>query len=306
MNQNKTNLISDEQISSLRDLIEKYRPRFGTFEKETLFPEVLGRLKHTLDLCNEMRAMCSDQKFVHSLELVFLKLVQDGHTHYAPTDSNAAKSYFAAIIVQLDRDFITPLKALIADFKKNKDDYAVEEIASLLNRSSNLFQIFVGLRERLFHYSAGTFMSARDHKTGKIVVDVPAELDIMVMPFKTRVEEIANVADRTIESISRWGENLRQNKTQFIDLVIKTTESNTAKTNLAAAQRNFWIQILIAFVALILIALGYFGNLLLENRSLSRSLETKENELQQCRGVIAVKTTENQSLLERPCSSKRD
>ena len=131
-------------------------------------------------------------------------------------------------------------------------------------------------KDALFSFRFQHQLYLTEKKTGQVVVEPPAEHDVILSHFRVALDQLIRCAEAIDGSIKHWKYEVDAAKKPFLEYL-------TASTNAQTSRRTIWIQILAIVMALSLSAFFLTVrdpfSLARENQELKRQTRELRSEL---------------------------
>ncbi len=258
-------MLRKEDLKHVSELIESFKPKITYFEREILIPSVIDRLKYVAQIFGEFKKLCADTTVATHIDAPLRTLVDPRVFKLGAPEPKVGAHYLSIISNQCEEEFIKPITELLAKHPLEKATGTIEGATNFLNDATNLCQSIVGCKDKLFLYSLRAFLNVKNLNTGEVLLGAPTELSLILMPFQTRLEELMNVASTTIQSVNKWAEQIGQQKTKQVELISHLTQ-------VKAIQWNFWCQVAVIVLTIVLVWASQRANLYLEKRDLEETV----------------------------------
>jgi hypothetical protein len=265
-------MLSQNDLSQVSGLIESFKPKVTYYEKEILVPNMIGRLNYIVEVFEEFKVICERVDVAREIDGPLRVIVDPRAIELGARPPVVGQRYLAEISRQCDEQFIAPIRELLASHPKEQINSSIENTTNFLNEAATFFRSIVGCKDTLMLLNMQTFPVVENLRTREIVLGAPQEHSLTIMPFKTRLAEVQNVADSSVKSIELWGNQIGKQKTEHVTLI-----SNLA--TLKSTKLNFYTQVAVVLVALALFWLSYRANLFLEKKDLEDSIAKLKTEL---------------------------
>lgn len=285
-------MLRKEDLDGVKSLIDNFHPRITSFEREILVPQVIGRLDYIVEIMTEFRKVASDKSVAVHIDAAVRAVVDPKLANTKLPEPAVGEHYLTAISRICEADYIKPIQELL---KRNPPAEVLKDFEStskFLNECTGFFQSIVSTKDTLFLYSFKTFLNLKNTATGEVLLGPPSELSLILMPFSTRLAEMVNVAETSIQSIRLWGEQIGLQKQRHVDIITNVSQVKSSEFQVAAAKWNLIVQVAVVILALVLIVGSYKANQYLEKKEL-------EDSLQQTRLQLAAANEEIKSLNEQ-------
>ena len=272
-------MLAQQDLDKVSSLIEGFKPKLGYFEKQILVPGMIGRLEYVIEIFKFFQSVCQKTDAALNIDAPLRNLCDPRVFHLGAPEPKVGQQYLTIIERQCEDDFIKPARKILADFSVERATSSLEELVDFLNATSNFMQSIAGSKERLFLYSLRSFVSVKDTRSGNIEVGPPMELTLVLMPFQTRLDELGNVAAKTIESIEGWTNQLRNQKARHVDVIVNLSHTKAAEEQARSARFSIIFQVAVIVFTIILVYGAEKMNLFMETRELEKSVTTLEGKL---------------------------
>lgn len=275
-------MLDEKDLQSVRRLIESFQPPITFFEREVLLPHVKGRLDYLKVIFEEFKKIASDKEVAVHIDAALRSVLDPRLFDLGVPEPKVGQQYLSKISEMIDDQFLQPLDALIATAGSPQLLERASSLTEVLTDVYNFMQSIVGVQHILFQYSLKSFLNIKETATGKVLLPPPIELSLMLMPFQVRLSEMVNVAQSTMDSIKSWGDQLREQKKQHVEIIVQSAKVKSAEAQARSAKLTMWFQILVIAFTVILIVFTWRANLFLERFELSKALDGTRNELDLC------------------------
>jgi len=273
--------ISIQDLDSVKTLIDNFKPRITAFEREILIPQLIGRLQYIVEIMRGFQELTEDATIARHIDAPLRNLVDPALYERGLPEPRVGQQYLAAIKRVCETEYIQPINDLLQTNPPEKILRGFEETAAFLNSAVTFFQSIVSTKDTLFLYSFKTFLNVREVQTGQVTLGPPTDLTLILMPFDVRLKEMVNVAETSIQSIQRWGEQAGEQKAKHVEIITQLCEIKASEDQARAARWSFYTQIAVVVVALVLIVGSYKANQYLEKKDLEDSLAETRSELRE-------------------------
>jgi hypothetical protein len=205
------------------DVLLRWRTQLTDFERDTLLPQLIGRLKTLQNMFSEMLTLMAsaekDPAFIQALQKVINPTsipMKDGlvlpHVMYCTQFKS-----------QVERDFLSPISTLL-DFGKQVSDFRT--FAKFMNELAIVASSVTQNESQLFWLSLKPFAHVLNSTTKELVATTePVEYSIILRPFDIWIKNLNQVASGTIGTIDSWAKEQSNWKTQY--LAFRSNESNS-------------------------------------------------------------------------------
>ncbi len=271
-------MLEKQDLIQVSDLIESFKPKLGFFEEKVLIPAAKERISYVVEIFEEFKKICRDPGVALHIDGALREIVNPTKIDLGAADPKVGAQYLAAVLRQCDEEYINPANQILARFNDENDPKTIESATELLMAVTNYFESILGVKETVFHYSLRSFLSVRKTDTGQTILGPPQAITLVLMPFQTRTEEMANVARTTIESIRRWAEQVADQKKKHIDIIVNLTQIKSSEQQARAAKYNMWFQVAVVIFTIVLVIAAEKTNSYLEKRDLEKALNASEIE----------------------------
>jgi hypothetical protein len=296
-------MLTSDDLKTVQKLIEDFKPKVGFFEKEILIPGIEGRLEYILEIFGEFQKICKERDVATHIDAPLRKTVNPELIKLGVPEPKVGEQYLSIIHKQIDDEYVFPIKKLLDKYKGQDKFLNIDKMVEYLNDVSNTLISIPATKSRLFRYSLRSFPNIKKLDTGEVIIGPPQELSLVMMPFETRIEELANVAQTTIDSIKEWANQIRDQKSKHVDSIAHVAQVKAATENFRASQeavnaskeatkvaeknllaseesvkvahKNLIIQISVIVFTIVAIIISQRVNLLLELWELDKALELK-------------------------------
>ena len=227
-----------------RDFL-RWRDYVSDYETDFFLPELKGRCEELLkyfEMIDDYSLNHVDDKvFGETLRNLMVKkelerLVPDKMK--PPPSEEIAKAFFSQMREMNQREFIQPLKKVIADFNKPLD---MKIFGSILNQVNHVCSTVVQVREKLFLYRLSGFATAHEIESGKMVLSEPKDYKVMLVPFQNIMDNIYGVANSTSQTIHQWHKEQMEWKTSFLGVLSERLAQRNNLLTIIAAIAISWL-----------------------------------------------------------------
>lgn len=320
--------MSDSDYKKLESFFNKYKKAYNDFsfidleeyELGTLGPEVWQRLDYINQTFIELLELCQHPKVEIDLN-ERLKAVLPAYIFNLQTpEPQLAKDYLVQARKMISEQYLAPIKALKEKHKDVLRNNESRPFISFLNEARFLFDSIVQTTDKPFtmHYKA--MPSVKNLKTMEVLAKEPDEFSFVLLPFVTRLNEIATVCGATSNSIDHWAKQRQSMKINFLSYVKDMANVESTKSQEKNSYYLNIFQVLVIVFTVCLIVITDRVNLYIEKKSLeainskqtlemaslsisesskSLSLKTKEDELAKVYESIKVKDVEIAELKKK-------
>lgn len=300
-------MITNEDLKKVESLIEDFKPKISFFEKEILIPAVNGRLEYLVSIFVEFQQICKEKDVATHIDAPLRLIVNPNKLNVQLPEPKVGEQYLSIIHKMLQDEYIEPIRKLMAKYPTQDIAKDIESLTNYLNDVNNVLISIPATKDKLFQYSLRSFPNIKEISSGKIILGPPSEISLILMPFQTRLEELVNVAQTTIDSIKAWAEQMRDQKKKHVEAIINLCQvkaaeeqANASKEDLRSAQeqtkaakesveaakqsvivakKNLWIQVAVIVFTIGTVIVSQRVNLLLERIELEKALGEKSSSL---------------------------
>jgi hypothetical protein len=273
-------LLKQRDLDEVSRLLAKFKPVVGFYEIDFLVPEVLNRLQYSKSLFLRMKAICSDATVQEQVGKALAQLTRAIPDTRGPTAAEMAKEYLSQISSQCDSSFIEKIDQVLEESKSLRGRIDIDETRKLLNKASQIFQTIVGTKGILFHFSIRGVLHVTEKSTGAAVLRPASELDVILMPFERDLGELFKIGEATVESISDWGNHVKEQKVRHTEIFSQLTQAKASRFQASAAMWATWFQVAVIVLTIVLVVASYRAGLYLEKKELEDTVRKLEESVQ--------------------------
>lgn len=273
--------LSVKDLDSVKSLIDNFKPRITTFERNILVPEVIDRLQYVVGIMRSIQEITDDPSVALQIDAPLRSLVDERLYELGAPEPRIGVQYLASMKRIIQQEYIDPIENFLAENPKESILQDFDSASSFLNNAVIFLRSITDTKDMLFWYSFKTFVNLRNSSTGAVVLGPPVELALILMPFEVRVKEMANVAETMIKSIQLWGEQIGEQKQKHVEIIANLCQIKSSESQERAARLNLYAQIAVIFLAVVLIVASYKANQYPEKVDLEESLTSVKEELKE-------------------------
>jgi len=203
------------------DVLLRWRTQLTDFERDTLFPQLVGRLEALQSMFSEMLALADyaekDPAFIQALQAVVNPNgIPVANSHVPPHIAfcNRAK-------VQIQQSFLKPISDLVA-YSKQVNDF--RDFARFMNELVIVANSISQNESQLFWLSLKPYAHVVNQKDQLIATTEPIEYALILRPFDIWIKNLCQVAQGTIGTVEAWNKEQANWKTQYLSF--QSNESN--------------------------------------------------------------------------------
>jgi hypothetical protein len=242
-----------------------WRTNLNNGEKRILIPAIKTNLKIIKDeYLKYILGVCSQHKndAIFGEHLLNLTKAFQATALSELTPQQMAAKFCSEIETNVKENYIKPIENLLTEYE---DISSIEAFSFFLNRSAFILGSLVNSQNELFFYEFNTFLSYKNNKTGEVIGEIPDDMAIILMPFKSTVRNMVLMAEWTKKSIDTWTQEEPKWKTKTLELEI--------------IRKNIRNQTVVILFAIAISAFFLFGSIPFDNFQKSQIIEkiTKEN-----------------------------
>ena len=278
--------LSVKDLESVKSLIDNFKPRITTFERNILVPEVIDRLTYVVEIMRSLQEITDDPFVALQIDAPLRSLVDERLYELGAPEPRVGVQYLASMKRIIQQEYIDPIEAFLAENPKETILQDFDSTSVFLNIAVTYLRSIADTKDMLFVYSFKTFVNLRNSSTGSVVLGPPMELALILMPFDVRVKEMANVAETMIKSIQLWGEKIGEQKQKHVEIIANLCQIKSSESQERAARLNLYAQLAVIFLALVLIVGSYKANQYLEKADLEESLHSVKSELKERNAIL--------------------
>ncbi|MGY3805208.1 hypothetical protein ACWNT8_14180 [Pigmentibacter ruber] len=280
----KNKMLDHKDFEEAKKFLAEFSPEVTSFESDILTPELIGRLNYIKTVFIEFKKICSDKTVADDMDKFVRELYNP--SFYRQDDINNMKvgeNYLKFISQQIDSQFINKIDNLLSKGSNLKNDF--KEYSHFYLEIYHLMHIFIGTENTLFQYSlrVPTIITETITGIGKPQLGPPVNYSLILMPFKTSLEELVSIAKSSIESIKSWKKRIETEKEERTKIVVHISQLKASLKQAQATKLNMWFQILVIIFAICMSFFAYYFNMFLEKRDLQKNFEKIELELKSCK-----------------------
>jgi hypothetical protein len=211
-------------------------------ERNILLPGIVGQLEFIRDQWIEVQ-QSAQRPNVH-VDLAFA-LVQVMPPKEGADPDASAREYFTEVAHQAQQ-MLDVVDEVLRARPENPD---VLSAWAWLSRAWGAASVVLRNRRLLFWKKLRSFATIRNSVTGEITAKPLPQVEWVVFPFDTIVDEACRVAEAIQHNVDDWKAELRKGREALL-------EHATARRSEAAARWTLWSQIVVTLLAIILVVVG--------------------------------------------------
>jgi len=253
----------------LRTFRAAQRTELVDAEREILLPTIVGQLQFLRQLFVEVQNIARRPDVHTDLAHALAQVLPPPPKGMNPDES--ARAYFTEIIGQAQQ-LIDPVDEVLRDQPTEPN---VITAWAWLSRGWAVASMVVNNRRLMFWKKLRGFATLRDANTQQITAFRLPQVDWIVFPFDTIVDEAARVAEAIQHNVDDWKAELTKSRQTLL-------EHSAARAAQSGARLVLWTQLAVTAFSVVLVVLGIQAT----------DWFTKRQELEATRGRFEATTAE--------------
>lgn len=203
------------KIKNRRRESPRMRKYLTDHEADVLLPHLYGCVEELKIYFDKMLSTCDkhmdDITFGGALlRVVHNDFILNNFRDKIPQPVDAAKSYFSDNKKMLQENYNEYIDKFLERHKDFKDYEKLSDFVRFGNELSFLTSTILDIREKFLLYNLQTWIAKHDPKTDKLIDLIPAEANVVAMPFKVTGENIIGIAETIRKNIANWQKEMME------------------------------------------------------------------------------------------------
>ena len=253
-NRNKKNIIYK---------IENYKMKPSSIEKNIIIPNIISQMNAISFLFKEMGKIFNQlknensefsQDFIKDLEAMMI----DYYKQKSPMNDlnvkqieeegrNGAKEIRELLLGAISSHFNQYIDHLNNLGQISPKEDKIETITEYMVKVKAFMFNIIQMKEKIFSVIMPmTVMIKKDSKTKKEIGRLPMDHPIKkigLLPFETRINEMALLGENGIKTIDSWLDHLKSRKIRYLEAVVNQSKVQVAQEQAKTAKWTFYTQI---------------------------------------------------------------
>ncbi len=244
-----------------------------SWDKEFFISEIWDRMKYIKSIIVHFQSLCDHPNLARDLDTRLRPILNPMNFNIAEAEPKVGEGYLSAVKKSLVDSYLTPIDLFLKTYGEFVADPKPKMMGPFLSEARFMFDSIVNTKDDPFKYHFIAMPSIKDLKTGEVLAGEPKEISIVLKPFEVKMNELANVCRKTIDSIELWVKQREESRQKLIDFTLNQSQVDAAYYQKQTAKWTTWFQIAVIFfaVALTIVADQYTNYS--EKWSLERELE---------------------------------
>jgi hypothetical protein len=257
-------MITEDELSEFKKLINNFKPEIGEFEKKILLPEISGRVDYIYKIFEEFLAIANDSNNALIIDAAVREIADPKKIDINAPEPNVGKNYLRMIQELIKGQYLNPIDTLKAKYPlESIQNGTIDNFINYLNEVKILLNGIVFAKEKMLTMITKKLVNIKNAKTGIVEYGPPESISIILIPFELMMPELVNIASSTIDSIQNWIKKLKDQELKQIQIISDFSQMKVAQEQAKASQAqvnttkwNIGFQISVVFVAIILVILS--------------------------------------------------